>query len=393
MEVAPNQLARRVAVLTHYLPPYIAHVFQYLVQSVPDTRILLSIPVEPNREYEQNFESLQVEVQKSWMIRRPWKHDSGFRDELYVHVPYDTLSRLRKMRPEIILSFELGFRSLASAMYRRTRSNCRMACCVCVSEHTEKGRGTARWLLRRTLVKLADAVTYNGPSCRVYLEQLGVPSEKLFHVPYAAQDQYRASENVGRTLEADKRLICVGQLIERKGVLPMLASLSEYCRQRPGQPVEITFVGSGPLLSAVRNYQAPSNLRIDIEGHVDPSQMPDLLRQHGILVFPTLADEWGLVVNEAMHTGMPVLGSEFAQACTTLIQEGANGWIYSPDRGQTLHDKLDQLYKLSPAQLHLMRTHAQQSVREITSKTVADKILGMFQQLSKTLANQRSFDQ
>lgn len=380
----PQQLKRRVAVLTHYLPPYIAHVFQHLARSVPQMRILLSIPVEPNRRYENDWSGLQVDVQKSWMIRRPWKHDGGFQDELYVHVPYDTLWRLRRIKPEIILSFELGFRSLASALYRRGNRNCRLAFCICVSERTERGRGSARWLLRKTLLKLADAVTYNGPSCRQYLEGFGVPTDKLYHIPYAAQEQYRTADSVERSSDAEKRLIYVGQLTERKGVLPMLRELSSYCRQRPQQRLELSIVGSGALESAVSTYKTPENLLVKMHGYVDPTNMPALLRQHGVLILPTLADEWGLVINEALHTGMPAIGSEFAQACTTLIKEGDNGWLYSPERPGELHAKLDRFFSLSSTELHVMRLHARQSVQHITSAAVSEQLLIMFRQLSQS---------
>ena len=97
-----------------------ARVLYYASQSVADFRVLLSIALEPNRNYGNTWEGLQVDVQKSLMLRRPWKHSSGFKDELYVHFPYDTLQQLRVADPDIVFSYELGFRSLASRMYCTT---------------------------------------------------------------------------------------------------------------------------------------------------------------------------------------------------------------------------------------------------------------------------------
>lgn len=360
----------RLAVLTHYLPPYTLRVLQHLTEAFPQTYVLLSIPVEPNRQYALDWGHLNVEVQKSVMLRRPWKHRAGFKDELYVHVPYDTYSRLRHLQPDLVFSYELGFRSLASAMYRRLHSHSRLALCVCVSEHTEAGRGSARWLLRKTLVRMADAVTYNGPSCLRYLRRLSIPEHKLYSFPYAPDDQTEPPPR-SDTFEPNRRLLVVGQLNERKGVLKAVETLSSHCHRHPDQKWDLTFIGGGPLEQTLKLWKAPANLQLTLIDHMAPEELASHWHRYGVLLFPTLADEWGLVVNEAMRAGLPVLGSRYAQACEALVVEGSNGWLYSPDQPDELHNKLQQLAALSADQLHVMRDSARASVAHITSRAVA----------------------
>ncbi len=373
----------RLVVLTHYLPPYMTRVLQHVSRSIPEMHVLLSIPLEPNRNYALDWDHLNVQVQKSVMMRRPWRHHAGFQDELYVHVPYDTYGRLRRLRPDLIFSYELGFRSLASAMYRRLNRRTRLAYCVCVSEHTETGRGSSRWLLRKLLVRMADAVTYNGPSCRSYLERLAVPDSKLFHFPYAADDRTvpppRPLESV-----ANKHLLVLGQINERKGVMPALGGLASYCVAHPDQSWQVTFIGAGAQAEAVKSFAAPSNLQVHVEGQLAPEQLTNVWNRFGVLLFPTLADEWGLVVNEAMRAGLPVIGSRFAQASTTLIQHGVNGWIYSPDQPNELHLCLQLLNDLSFDRLQAMREEARQTVANITSHAASQAACQMFAQLLKS---------
>lgn len=371
----------RLAVLTHYLPPYTARVLQHIAEEVPRMRVMLSVPLEPNRNYAIDWNGLDVEVQDNLMLRRLWKHRAGFRDELYVHVPHDTYRRLGRFRPDIIFSFELGFRSLVSAAYRRMNPQVRLAFCVCVSEHTEYGRGTARWLLRKLLVRMADAVTFNGPSCERYLRRIGVPGEKLFHFPYAADDRTEPPAQEARAGEPNRRLLVVGQLTERKGVLPLADALSTYCRKHPDQSWDLTFVGCGPLEAALRSRDYPVNLRVNLRGHVSPEELAAQWIDYGVLLFPTLADEWGLVVNEALRAGLPVIGSRYAQASTSLIEEGTNGWLYSPDQPAELEAKLEQLAQLNGRQLAAMREHARSSVAHITSRAAAEQACEMFRQL------------
>ncbi len=373
----------KMAVLTHYLPPYMGRVLQHVTRRIPQSKVLLSIPLEPNRNYALDWGNMDVEVQKSWMLRRRWKHRVGFNDELYVHVPYDTYAQLRRMQPDLVFSFELGFRSLASALYRRLHPRSRLAYCVCVSEHTEHGRGGARWLLRRALIKQADAITYNGPSCRRYLRQLGVPDHKLFPFPYAADDRTEPPL-LQRDNEPNRRLLVLGQLNERKGVLQALDAVSGYALAHPEQVWDLTFIGSGPLMSELAQRQVPGNLKVHVLGNIDPMELSMKLSEYGVLLFPTLADEWGLVVNEAMRAGMPVIGSRYAQASITLIDEGRNGWLYSPDQPQELHACLSQVYALTATQLREMRDVARITVSNITSQAVAGAACHMFDQLLST---------
>ncbi len=357
-----------------------ARVHYYLAQHLQDFRVLLSVEQEPNRQFGNTWQGINVAVQKSWMFSRPWKHGSGFKDELYVHVPYDTLSQLRRARPDIVFSYELGFRSLTSALYCKLYRK-KLALCVCVSEHTEQGRGGLRHLLRRALLKLADAVTYNGPSCYRYLKRYGVPHERLYYFPYATSDLFRYTGPLVRKSNADHRLLCVGQLTERKGVMPLLDGLAEYCKARPNQSVDIDFIGTGNLEQAMRERVLPRNLHMRLLGHMPYDALSRAMEHAGILIFPTLADEWGLVVNEAMQAGMPVIGSGYAQASCTLIREGENGWLYYPDQPQQLWQKLDSMFATDAEQLGQMRSAAQATVQHITPQRVAASALSLFARL------------
>jgi glycosyltransferase involved in cell wall biosynthesis len=333
---------------------------------------------EPNRAFGNTWDGLRVDIQESWMFRRPWKHSAGFTDELFVHVPYDTVRQLRRRNPDIVFSYELGFRSLASSiycdLYRKP-----LVLCVCVSEHSERGRGVLRHWLRKYLLKRAYAVTYNGPSCRKYLqEQYSTPEAKLFHFPYCTSDLFRYNGPLERSPESDHRFLCIGQLSERKGVLPMLRSLCNYCESRPAQRLEIDLIGQGPLEEAIRSLQKPSNLEVRVLGHMNYEDMSRAMSQCGVLIFPTMADEWGLVVNEAMAAGLPVLGSVYGQASTALIKPGKNGWLYLPDRPEDFTEKLDIVTATSHSQLNAMRSAAQATVAQITPQNVSEQAFEMF---------------
>ncbi len=177
------------------------------------------------------------------------------------------------------------------------------------------------------------------------------------------------------------RFVCIGQLTERKGVTQLVSELEEYCLANHQREIELDLIGDGPQreILSTRNY--PSNLKVNLLGHLSYEQMSQQLENSGILVFPTLADEWGLVVNEGMQAGLPVLGSVYAQAVTALVRDGENGWQYCPGKKDDLTRALNNIFSVDRSSLLKMRHAAQQTVTHITSENVASKAVHMFKSL------------
>lgn len=372
----------RAVFLTHYIPLYQVRVLQELTRSLAQLKILLSTPIEPNREFRPDWSGLDVDVQKTITLRRRWKHrTAGFSDPLYIHIPYDTLSQLRAWSPDVVISHELGARSIAAARYCR-RSKAKLVLATFMSEHTEQGRGWLRRRVRERLVQQADAITYNGISCRNYLIKLGADKRKLFHMPYAADDRNLLADLPTRDeVAVRRRLICIGQLSDRKGVMQLIEQANQFCRDE-GETLEITFVGDGPRRADLEQLAAgegtsqsdarESRLKINVLGNQPAQRLPQLMQEHGAVIAPTLADEWLLVVNEGMHAGLPIIGSIYAQAVTTLVRDDQNGWRYDPlrsDRQPTTASLAQALRKYLAADdqtIAAMRVQARQTIAPYT---------------------------
>ncbi|QDV64914.1 glycosyltransferase family 4 protein [Crateriforma conspicua] len=361
----------RVVFMTHYIPLYQVRVLQSIAASVREFHVLLSTPIEPNRDFQVDWSGLNVNVQKNFMLRRPWKHTSGFVDDLYVHFPTDTQAQLRRLRPDVVMSLELGARSVGAAQYCRRNPDAKLILCTYMSEHSEQGRGWMRRVLRRRLIRQADAVTYNGPSCLRYLrDRLLVPGPKLFPLPYAADDRVFAVDPPNSATSDGSRplgkLLCIGQLSDRKGVIPLAEQLVAYCRQNPNRHIELTFAGDGPKRHELESMVTPDNLQFRLIGNVASTELRKTLAVHDAVISPTLADEWLLVVNEALHAGVPVIGSVYAQAVTTLVQDDVNGWRFDPLKDASIASAMDRYFDTNDVAWNAMRQAAFQSVRERT---------------------------
>jgi glycosyltransferase involved in cell wall biosynthesis len=90
---------------------------------------------------------------------------------------------------------------------------------------------------------------------------------------------------------------------------------------------------------------------------------------------PSLADEWGMVVNEAMATGLPVLGSTGCVAVEEMVAEGESGWKYAPGDADGLAEALDKLLSRSRNELRAMGDKARAVAFLNSDEHVAEMIL------------------
>src|SRR5262249_11988528 len=152
-----------------------------------------------------------------------------------------------------------------------------------------------------------------------YVRSLGIDKQMVFPVPYTTDMSLFLKIPLLRAPEAARRLLFVGQIIERKGLDLFLASLNRWGEKHRTDRMELWVLGDGPARSKLQATPMVPNVAVTWFGNARYSDVPHFYSAAGILVFPTLADEWGLVVNEALGAGLPVLGSVYSQAVDQLI--------------------------------------------------------------------------
>ena len=374
-----------VVFLVNFVAPNLLEVFRELTHRFKAFTVICSVPMEGNRQWKLESDGIDVRFQRTWTITRTARHPSGYSEPNYIHVPLDSWSQLRRLKPDVVVSLELGARTAFSALYRLLHPSVIHVAAVLASERSEAGRGPLRRLTRRTLLRRLDLATYNGPSCKRYLMSLGADEQKLAPWDYAADPRkaYRGPLET-RTRPADEiRLLTVGQLTERKGVLQAAASLNEYARSHAGLNLCWTLVGDGPLRIELEQLERQSNFTIEFAGHCDPEEIQEQYRTHDAMLFPTLGDEWGLVVDEALASGLPVIGSLHSQAVETIVYEGKNGVHYVPEEQGSLADALDRFLAMQQQEPRVMRTVARETVQhrtpERSASQMVDAIIGAMQ--------------
>lgn len=366
-----------VVVMVNFVAPNAVAVFQELSRRVGRLSVLSSVAMEPNRDWQAEWGDLNAIVQRTWTIERTSTHPSGYREPNYIHIPLDTFGQLRRLKPDAIVSMELGARSMLARTYAAlVRRPVPVVMGVCVSRRSEAGRGKVREFVRRRLLRDADWVTFNGPDCRELLISLGADPAAMSPYDYACDPDKPYLGDRDRGFDpASLRLLTIGQLSARKGVLEAKDQLVEWAAQNPDRHVHWSVIGGGPLIDEMNRPHGSPNLVVDCVGHRDADELRVAYRDHDALLLPTLGDEWGLVVDEALFSGLPVIGSVHSQAVTTLIRAGENGWLFDPERSGSLAKALDPLRELSAERWSCLSESARASVTDRTPTAAAEQLV------------------
>lgn len=362
----------RVAFLTNFIPPYRIGLYEALARETGALRVFISTAMERNRDWEPEWGVLDVVRQRTVTMRRKWRTET-FTEDYELHIPYDTVLQLRSWHPDVILTGEMGARSVQAVAYARlTRTP--VILWAMLSEHTEKSRGGLRMAVRRWMTRNVDAIVVNGESGARYFHALGVPDDKLLRVNQSLDmTRFLALPLRGASKPAVS-LLHVGSLSERKGVGILLDGLTRWAEANPLKTATLTFVGDGPLGADLRQRPVPPNVTLTWAGSVPYEDLPSWYGQADVLLFPSLGDEWGLVVNEALASGVPVMGSTYAQAVDELIRDGENGWVFTPDTPAAVAQSLHRVLTVDRERLAAMQQAARETIRDLTPENAAARI-------------------
>jgi glycosyltransferase involved in cell wall biosynthesis len=170
------------------------------------------------------------------------------------------------------------------------------------------------------------------------LRSVGISEEKIHYCAQAVDNELWAREcaRYDRQLVRNelgirgKAFLTVGRLVEGKGLQHLLLAWSRL-PSNVRETNTLIVVGRGPEDPKLRQIVADEGLKtVLFAGEQSASNLAKYYAAADIFVFPSLIDVWGLVVNEAMACGLPVLASRFAGASQELIDNNDVGQIFDP---------------------------------------------------------------
>ncbi|MFA4901981.1 MAG: glycosyltransferase family 4 protein [Desulfobaccales bacterium] len=238
------------------------------------------------------------------------------------------------------------------------------------------------WVKKR-IYSCFHAALVGGTQSRHYAEFLGIAPAKIFvgcdvvdndHFAQLADYSRGQASSLREQYHLPKNyFLCVSRLSEKKNLFRLLEAYNDYYRNAPQQPWGLVICGSGPLEQELKDTARQLALdHVRFSGFAQVDTLPVYYGLARCFILPSShSEQWGLVVNEAMAAGLPVLVSQACGCAPDLVQEGVNGYTFNPYDVKGL---AQLLLKMSSGGLDL------QSMGEASRRIIANWSLDTFAQ-------------
>jgi glycosyltransferase involved in cell wall biosynthesis len=333
--------------------------------------MLLHGGMEANRDswsgVEKTLANAQVVRAWGWQIHYVKKVRGEAFDEKFIHLTPGFAWHLLRFRPDVVISNEMGLRSMIALIYG-TAFRKPVWIWWAGTLHSERSIGPLRKIIRKTLSLWADRWISYGQAATEYLLSLGVKRDRILQSQNAVdEERFQGIAEPLWAIQPRPVVLYTGQFIERKGVGALLEVAAKL--QRNGCRFSLLLVGSGRDKQALeQRVEALGLQNVHFRPVQTPEKMPSVYRSADVLVFPTLEDVWGLVANEAILSGIPVLCSKYAGCASELF---APENIFSPEDFVEFSQKLQaaisgKLSKPDPARLKTTQQLGRELVQELS---------------------------
>jgi glycosyltransferase involved in cell wall biosynthesis len=251
--------------------------------------------------------------------------------------------------------------ALAAAVWGKLRRRTT----VLMTESTEADHARSWWReqLKGILIRsLFDWAIAGGEPHMQYLYQLGFPMNRVarFYDVVdndffgATADRLRATSSASQFGLPDKYFLYVGRLSPEKNVDGLIRAYAQYRRQ--GGAWDLVLAGHGAQRAVLEELARKLNLErhVIFTGMKSTDELPPLYAFASCFVLPSTREPWGLVVNEALASGLPVIVSQRCGCAADLVHNGDNGFLFDPREAGGLEACLLQISSLPEEQQKAM---------------------------------------
>ncbi len=253
-----------------------------------------------------------------------------------------------------------------------------------------KNDNRLRYAIKKHFIGNAPYYLSSGKKTAEYLIHYGATKENIFYYPFTS---LKEKDILSKVLTEDEKnikktelgvkekimVLAVGQFIHRKGFDVLLRACSKL-----DSCIGVYIIGGEPTDEYNKLKNELNLTNVYFEGFKSKEQLIEYYKASDIFVLPTREDIWGLVINEAMSYGLPVITTENCVAGLELINDYENGFIIPVDDEFQLTNRINEI-----AQSRVIRERmAENSLRKIelyTIENVAKKHYEAFTQIMEKL--------
>jgi glycosyltransferase involved in cell wall biosynthesis len=385
----PKDSSSRLAVVTEIISPYRIPVFNSIGERLGNRFKAFFMGVTTScRLWEVPFSRMHFdyEVLTGWAL-------FGKRREGFPHFWNPGITRaLHRFRPSlIVLGGYHHFTSYAVGWYaKKSRTKLYLWCESNLNDH--RSRSFLIEHIKKAFIRSCDGYVVPGRASLTYLKSYGVDQSAIILAPNAIDTElfsaYESAdkEQIDRERALFKKewslpefnLLFIGRLSPEKGFPVGLEVLARL--QGAGIDVGLIVVGDGPCRQKYERLTLEKRLKnVVFLGFKQPYNLPYYYHQGDLLIMPSVSEPWGLVVNESMTCGIPVLCSPRVGAAPDLVIEDKTGYQCKHVSDYVVH--IRELLS-NPSKLSEMKNTCREIATNFSPQACADGFLSALRRVS-----------
>ncbi|WP_091085914.1 glycosyltransferase family 4 protein [Flavobacterium gillisiae] len=260
---------------------------------------------------------------------RKWKVKYGNYDKLVlskissnaVHNNPEVIKYLNKLNPDVVVI--MGF--YPTMLYAYLWSLFRAKKLIVFTDGTlqsESHLSLIHKIVRRIVFLKTSAFVGPSEASAALYESYGINKNKFYRTYLSVNNKLFIN---GSSIDKKFDLMFSGQFIDRKMPL-FFVEIARLVKKQFGK-CDVLILGNGILEKDILTLLDKYNIDYSFPGFINQEELPKYYAQSKLFLFPTVNDPWGVVVNEAMASGMPVITCSNAGVANDLVINDLNGYV------------------------------------------------------------------
>jgi glycosyltransferase involved in cell wall biosynthesis len=232
------------------------------------------------------------------------------------------------------------------------------------------------WMLTLRYYNLADRIVVNSEYMRNnVVVWYGVNRDKVAVIPNGVDLKMFAGSSDRIMLEGDPSVLYVGHLSRLKGVDILIQAITKLKSELPNIKLHLVGHGNARYFAALARKEGIEKYVV-FHGLAEQSMLPSYYKSADICVFPSRHEGFGIVILEAMASGIPVIASDIP-SFREIISNGSDGRLFKPEDADALSKEVIALYQNPHLRKELSR-NAFEKATMYSWENIADKYISLY---------------
>lgn len=307
----------RITLVTNIPAPYRIKVYEEIKKSV------LTVVFCSRKESNRSWRLPSFSFNHAFLRERVKAKSDGFN---FIHNNPDVWGLLNRLKPQVVVTTGFNPTHLYAFIWAKLSG----ARHVCMTDGTVQSEAKLSWrhkLIRSIVFAGSHAfVAASRSGMDLYLSY-GIPTRRIFQSQLCANNELFFKVTISDNRPFD--VMYAGQFIEQKLPFLFVDTCRELVKRRGG--CRALLIGDGPLLVEVLRQLQAASVEFHYGGFVQQEDLPAHYSQAKVLLFTTRMDVWGVVANEALAAGTPVITTPQAGVAGELVVDGVTGAVCVPN--------------------------------------------------------------